>query len=382
MAGIVISLAELLAPRSAQRVVNDTLDFLANPPDPSLVSVRTANWRTGGPYRTLMYRQGLEVELLYQLAAAIAGSAFLRYAKKRWLDWLGQDFFGEPRQGAQFAKTTLTITVPAGAGPYGPLTVRAQTPDGKVFTSDAPVTIPTGPATVGPFGVTAAVAGSAYNVGASQITQLLVPNILGLSVTNAAAATGGYDEESDERYAQRLAAQWGVLSTGSTQAAYVYWALTASQEVQKVRVYSNYNDLGSLEPEAVLVVLAGDASTVSTAAKDAVQAYINPRIPLNAKLYTKICKIKSVTVSGNARIFSQYQSGASAQISQALQQLGKRVPIGSWDAGAVQLSEFIDAAFYSQRDVYDIELTAPTAPIPLDYDEILLPANNLTVIGV
>jgi uncharacterized phage protein gp47/JayE len=375
------SLSDLLRPRSAQQILNDAFAFLANPPDPSLVSVRTANWRTGGPYRTLLYRVALEAQLLYQIVGGLAGSAFLRYARRGWLDWLGEDFFKEPRQSGLFATVNLEITVPAGAGPYGPLEVRAQTTDGKVFVSNSLVTIPAGPATTAPISFRAEKAGSEYNVGANTITQLIVPNILGLSVTNPAQATGGFDEESDDRYAQRLAAKWGVLSTGSPASAYVYWALTASPEVQKVRVYSNLN-MGTHAPQWITVVLAGHATTVSAGAVAAVQAYIEPRIPLDNKLATVSCRVQNESVTGTVKVFTPYLAGAPAQISNGLQALGIAVPIGSYDAGPVPLAEFVDAIIYDRREIYDVTLTTPAAPVALDYDEILVPVNNLTLVGV
>lgn len=380
MAFTLIDLVQLLAPRSAQKIVNDFFDFLANPPDPNLVSVSTANWRTGGPYRTLVYRMALEASLLYQQVAGFAGSAFLRYALGRWLDWLGEDYFNEPRQAASFAHVNLTITVPLGAGPYGPLEVRAQTADGKVFISETLVTIPAGPTTV-TFSATASLAGASYNVGSGQISQLVVPNILGLSVTNAAAAIDGFDMEPDARYAQRLGAKWGVLSTGSTQAAYIFWALTASQEVQKVRVYSD-NLLGVFTDNYVTVVLAGNATTVSAGAVAAVQAYIEPKMPLDEHLAVVSCRIFPVTVTGTAKVFSRYVSGAAAAISNSLQALGIRVPIGSYDAGPVPLAEAQDAVIYDKAQMYDVALTNPVAPMALAYDEILVASNGLTVVGV
>ena len=138
---------DLIGGKSAQQIINDFYSFLASPPDPSLVSVRTANWRTGGPYRTLVYRQGIEVSLLYQILAQFAGSSSLQYASGGWLDWLGENFFGEARQGGEFASVPVTFTVPLGAGPLGPLALRVQTSDGKVFASTQPETIPIGPAT-------------------------------------------------------------------------------------------------------------------------------------------------------------------------------------------------------------------------------------------
>ena len=276
------SYASLLLPRSAQQIINDSLAFMASPPEPSLISVLTANWRTGGPYRTLLYRMGQEAALLYQIIAGLAGSASLPQASGGWLDWLGEGYLGEPRQGGEFATVDVQFTIPLGAGPLGPIELRAQTGDGKVYASTQPETLPAGPAVVA-FTLRAVQTGTAYNVGAGLVTQLVTPNVLGIAVTNPAPASGGYDVESDDRYRQRLGAKWGILSTGSTQAAYVYWALQASKEVQKVRVYANLH-LGFFDPSWVTVVLAGNNTGVSPQSLADVFFFSNPMIPITAKL--------------------------------------------------------------------------------------------------
>lgn len=380
MAPPVISLTELLMPRSAQQVINDFFSYLANPPDPSLVSVRTANWRTGGPYRFLAYRQGIEASLLYQVVASFAGSASLRYATGRWLDWLGQDFFDEPRQDAQFATAILTVNIPAGAGPYGPLQLQAQTTDGKTFISQVLVTLPAGPAST-LVAVNAVTAGSTYNVGANTITQLVTPNVLGISVTNAAAATGGFDMEPDDRYRQRLAAKWGVLATGSPAAAYVYWAMTASVEVQKVRVYSD-NLNGVFEDKYTTVVVSGTSTPVSAGALAAVDAYIQPRIPLDSLLSTVNAVVLPLTVTGSVKVFQPYVSIAPANIANALVALNARVPIGSYDVGPIPVEQFTDAVNYDPTQVYDVLLTNPVAPVAPAYNELLVATNGTTVTGV
>ena len=127
---------------------------------------------------------------------------------------------------------TRTFTIPAGVGPIGPVPVTVSTTDGKQFKTNTAVTFPAGPATLVGVPATAALAGSAYNVGAGNISQLVSPNVLGITVANPAAATGGFDTEPDQRYAQRLSNKWGTLATGSTEAAYIYWALTASRNVR------------------------------------------------------------------------------------------------------------------------------------------------------
>jgi len=375
-----ISLADLLIPRSAQQIYNDFLAYVASPPDPNLVSISTANWRTGGPYKTLISRMSIEGSLLYQVLAQFAGSSFLRYAAGKWLDWLGEDFFGEARQSSLFATATISMTVPLGAGPYGPLQVTVQTADGRKFTSINPVTIPAG-ATTFTFDVRAAVAGSSYNVGAGAINQLVSPNILGLAVTNPADATGGFDAEPDDRYRQRLYAKWGVLSTGSTEAAYIYWALTASPEVRKVAVLAN-NALGMFAAEYVTVVLAGTNSGVSAGAVTAVQTYIRARAPLNAKVLVESATIKAVTVTGTVKVFSVFASAAPAAIANSLQALNVRVPIGSYPAGPVPLSEVERAVAYDPTQVYDVALTNPTGAISLNYKELLVLSNGTTIVQV
>lgn len=371
---------DLIGGKSAQQIINDFFAFLASPPDPSLVSVRTANWRTGGPYRTLVYRQGIEVSLLYQILAQFAGSASLQYASGGWLDWLGVNFFDESRQSGEFATVPVTFNVPLGAGPLGPLALRVQTSDGKVFASTQPETLPAGPMSI-TFTMRAVEAGSKYNVGANLINQLITPNVLGISVNNASPATGGFDTESDDRYRQRLGYKWGVLATGSPAAAYAYWAMQASKEVQKVRVYSNLH-LGAFDPEYVTVVMAGNNTGVSPQALIDVGDYIDPRMAICAKLNVATAIMIPVAVTGNVQVFSPYANGAPAQIGLALSELTKRVPIGSYDAGAIPVSEVMDSVFYSSKEVYDVSLTTPSAPIPLNYNEMAVFTDATTIIPV
>lgn len=375
MAVSVISLAELLLPKSAQQIVNDSLAFIANPPDPSLISVRTANWRTGGPYRTLLYRQGIEASLLYQILAGFAGSAFLRYATGRWLDWLGQDYFDEPRQGASFAETIMTINVPAGAGPVGPVPIKASTTDGKTYTSVVAITLPAGPASTLAL-VRADKAGSAYNVGAGNISQLVSPNILGITVTNAADATGGFDEESDQRYATRLMAKWGVLATGSPANAYIYWALTASQEVQKVSVLPN-SIHGVFGNQNVTVVVSGLEGPVSADALVAVYNFTAPKIPLDVELYVDGVVVFPVTVTGAVQVYSPYLSVAPAGIANSLKQFQYRIPIGGYQQSPVPVSEFTRAVFYDPTQVFDVVLATPAAPVALTYNQLLVPTSTI-----
>lgn len=374
-----ISYLSLLVPKSAQQIINEALAFMAAPPDPSLVTVQTANWRTGGPYRTLLYRMGQEAALLYQIIAGLAGSASLPQASGGWLDWLGEGYLGEPRQGGEFATVDVQFTIPLGAGPLGPIELRAQTGDGKVYASTQAETLPAGPAVV-TFTLRAVQTGTAYNVGAGLVTQLVSPNVLGIAVTNPAPASGGYDVESDDRYRLRLGAKWGILSTGSTQAAYVYWALQASKEVQKVRVYANLH-LGFFDPSWVTVVLAGNNTGVSPQALADVYLYTNPRIPITAKLATGTALPITYNVGGSVQVFDPYFAEAPAAIGASLAELTKRIPIGGYDAGPIPASEIQDAVFWDGRKVYDVTL-ASYAPIAPAYADLVVLVDQTTVSSV
>jgi hypothetical protein len=374
-----ISLTDLLSPRSAQQVINDFFSYLANPPDPSLVSVRTANWRTGGPYRFLAYRQGIEASLIYQILASFAGSSFLRFASGKWLDWLGEDFFSEPRQQATFATITETVTIPAGAGPYGPLQLVVQTSDGKQFISQTPVTLPAGPQSI-TVAMRAAQAGTLYNVGANTVNQLVSPSILGISVNNAADAVPAFDQEPDTRYRQRLAAKWGAI-TGTTAAAYVYWAMTASPEVVKVSILAN-NNAGVFANNYVTGVVGTAVGPVSSGARAAVDAYISPLVPLDVTWVSVNAATYAVTMTGTAKVFKPYVGIAAGNIATSLQNLAALIPIGSYPQGPVPQSEVERAIIYDQTQVYDVVslVTSPSPIAPAYNDLVTFDSSGLTIV--
>lgn len=376
----VIDLVALLEGRSAAQIFNDALAYIANPPDPNLAIVRTSNWRTGGPYKTLLNRLALEIELLYQIAANFAGSAFLRYAPGRdvnnpslvsWLDWLGEDFFAEPRQGAAAATVNIIVIVAAGFGPYGPVQLRAKASNGQTFISTTLVSLAAGPSTSAPIAFRAEVAGALGNVTAHTITLLVSPNVLGITLDNAANATGGADIETDDRYRVRLAAKWGLLGTGSPASVYVYWALTASTDVKKVAVLPNSNN-GVFAQNYVSVVLAGDGVPVSGAVVTQVFNYINPKIPIGWSLFAKSAAAKNVALTGNVKVAGAVLAQAATGIANGCAGLDGRSPIGGYTGIGVGLSEFISAITYDPSAVLDVQLTNPTGNVSLNFDEFLV----------
>ncbi len=372
------TLADILNARSSAQIFNEWLAYLANPPA-GLDKVNTSNWRTGGPYLYLIRRYSQELELLYKLIASLGGSAFIRYASGLWLTWLGEDFFGEARQGATFATVNVTLTVTAGFGPYGPQIVRVKATNGKIFKSVAAVTIPAGAGML-TTGFVAEGSGASYNAGATQINSLVSPNVLGVAVSNAAAVTNGYDAEGDDRYKVRLLAKWGILSgavaAGSSFAmvkdGFIYGAMTASPEVYKVAVLAAWDtNAGAYAQCTTSVVVGGDGTTVSGAGVALVQAYLAPRIGLDEVLITKSAVPVTLGMTGVAKIRSAYFAAGLAPIAASLLALDRRTPIGGGPYG-VPVAAFTDAVVYDPRAVYDIVFSNPIIPVALDNDQMLI----------
>ena len=116
---------------------------------------------------------------------------------------------------------SATLRVVSGSG-----TVHAgdafQTVSGILFYADETVTVGTGDT----FTVTAAEAGAAGNVSAGEIAYMPV-TIPGIgSVVNDAAASGGYDDETDDELRGRFYLSMRYPANGGNVAAYQEWAMS------------------------------------------------------------------------------------------------------------------------------------------------------------
>lgn len=371
------TLQDVLNARSAAQILNEWLAYLASPPD-GLPRLRTTNWRTGGPYLYLIRRYSQELESLYKLVASLGGSAFIRYATGLWLRWLGEDFFGEPFQGASFATTNVTLTSSPGFGPYGPQFVKVKATNGKTYTSINLVTIPLGSAVTAAFRADSNGTGS--NVGAGEINALVSPNVLGVAVTNAAAVVDGLDEEDETRYKSKLLDKWGILSAGVTvdssfamvEAGFKYLAMRASLEVKKVAVLSSFNSTtGMAASNTTSVILAGYGTGVTGGAVADVLAVLQPRIGLDEVLIVETAITVTLGMQGTIKVRSAYFAAGLGPIADSYAALDKRTPIGGGPAG-VPVSEFVAAAFYDPLAVYDATFTNPISPVSLSYKQLLV----------
>lgn len=179
----------------------------------------------GGAIHDMQMPTALELAIADDRLRTVMDWGFAETTFGEWLDRRASEH-GLTRRAATPAKGTVTITGVNGTViPATTTEVTTETTEGvpaEVFRVDASATIAGGTATVT---VTAVEGGAAGNVGAGQITLLGQPIAGVTGVTNAAAFTGGLDEETDDellaRYLQR------VRNPGSSgnQADYINWAL-------------------------------------------------------------------------------------------------------------------------------------------------------------
>lgn len=170
------------------------------------------------------------------------------------------------RREATYAETNLTIL-------SGADTINIQI--GDLFSTESGVQFEAtldGTYSVGDtFEVQAVAGGASGNVSANTITFMPV-TIEGLGdVTNESAATGGYDEETDDEYRERYYDDMKNPSNGSNQQAYRTWA-TAVPGVGRAKIIPQAYGDNTVE----VCVLDADMEPADASLIADVQAVIDP----------------------------------------------------------------------------------------------------------
>lgn len=216
--------------------------------DPAVVEERlfstyeTVSGRTlypGDPVRLFLEAVAMEVALARQEANWAALQNLVAFATGERLDHLGA-LLGVTRLAASAARTTLrftvssalafAVTIPAGT---------RATPDGNLmFSTEASAVIPSGSLYVDVAAVCqeTGAAGNGYVSG--QISRLVDTLSWISGVSNVTLSLGGADEESDDRFRERIVLAPESFSVAGPEGAYRFWALTAHQDIADVAVLS------------------------------------------------------------------------------------------------------------------------------------------------
>ncbi len=147
------------------------------------------------------------------------GALFLDGSDDEDLDRYAYDRYSITRKGASPARTTIQVTRPtatAGAGSI-PIGTLVQTDTGIEYVTTSISTFSASGLVGSPANVRATQSGKATQVGANAIKRFSKPNLLfdaTLVPTNAQAAAGGEDVESDDLFRSRIRDFWRTARRG------------------------------------------------------------------------------------------------------------------------------------------------------------------------
>lgn len=229
----------------------------------------------------------IELALAAIWAQQVLERGFAQTTFGAYLDLRAEEH-GITRRAAVAATGTVTFTgspgvsVPAGSRVS---TASSATTPAVVFSTTAAAAIGAG-GTVN-VAVQAVTAGAAGNVAAGAIAFLADPVAGVTAVTNAAATSGGADEETDAALLVRYLQKVRSPSTGGNKADYVNWAL-ALQGVGGVSVVPVRDGPGTVS----LAIINDQTQPASQALIDQVQAYIAPP-------WSNLVEAESMTLGGS-----------------------------------------------------------------------------------
>ena len=243
-----------IAPSFQDLVIQGESELLALRPDLAL--------NEGDVTEADLHAAAAMADACIRYSALALRETFIDSAEGDALTALVYDHLGLVRQAASSAQVTLTFARTSGGGagsiPSGTVVATLFDANGKQvrFTTNSATSV--GAGNNGPFSVvaTASVAGRSGNVASATITKVVDSLFDTFTVTNAALAAGGNDEESDEELKRRAKTFFQTLRRG-TIAALEYGAL----QVASVRVAVASEDLDS----GIVTLLVGDSDGNSTA---------------------------------------------------------------------------------------------------------------------
>lgn len=225
-------------------------------------------------------------ELAMMIEAGFADTSWGEYLTMRAAE------FGVIRKAATAAVVTLKLTGNAGASVIA----------GSLFATATGVQFYTATATtIGSDGTTTITAkcgtvGAVGNVEAGTIINIpySIPGVA--SVTNEAAATDGYDEETEQDLKERYLLKVRMPATSGNEYHYKQWALSVSG-VGQVKVQSCWNGNGTVK---VIIVDADNATASSTLIK-AVADYLETVRPMGATVTVTSPEPLAINISANIK---------------------------------------------------------------------------------
>ena len=352
-------------------------------------------WQSGTSPLAFVETQADAVTRFDANAAILAKGALSDEAEDDTLTVLSDQVYDNQRMAGRSTRGRLLLVDAASVGPF---TFQAESVSfsigrgGRLYNGyGGTVTLPRAGQLL--LNVESDETGAIYALApAGTITYFARGVLPGVTVTNqtdwlsGADAQVGTDDESDPRLRTRNRSKWGSLGAGSPESAYRSWALAADPQVQRVAVLANVN---MLDPGVATVLIAGTSGALGGSVVAAVQNAIAPAqiggelIPETARAVVASAVNRTITISGVIYVQREYnttafQAGVAADVATffADMDIGQLV---SWERC---LEVITQRAGLSARVIYNVENFAPSADVPLLYNEVAVPFLSLTYVSV
>lgn len=257
----------------------------------SRLSVSDLDTREGSFTNDMVSTVAYKIWQAYQSLDAIVPIAYVDKTSGEYIDKRCSEY-GITRKAGK--KATATMTISGTDGTVIPAGKVFLTNDGYQFETDSAVTIVSGEVSVT---ATAIKIGEDYNVAAGTIT-MQFKNLSGvISVTNAAAATGGTDAETDTALVTRLYDFLQNTATSGNVAHYKQWALTVDG-VGAAKVIPTWNGAGTVK----VLVVGDDNDPVDSSIVDKCATHIEANRPIGATVTVVSARGLSINVAATVTI--------------------------------------------------------------------------------
>lgn len=331
-------------------------------------------WQADDVSLTLLENDATALTDLWRLVKNIARGGYPSLASLDWLVILADDFFDLQQGVATVTQGVVTLSDPAGNGPY--VLTNGSTwfisDDGLRYVLSQDVTVPLASSVSGVV-VRAESPGEAYNVANGTLNRLAT-SVPGLSVANPDPGSGswvtssGTDAEDAQSLARRCVQRWPTLGrSAGTDDVYDLWARAADGTVTRTSIHPSLTVAGRVD-----VLIAGAAGALSGGVVATVQAYIDQKVGLCTSALVASTTNHVVTLTGFVDCIAAQLSAAQAAVDAALDELASITAI----AGTLYFS-VLDATIQNQVGVRDSELATPPGDVVLGAGETLTFTNSL-----
>lgn len=240
--------------------------------------------------------------------------AFAASAEEEDLDRIGEDI-NLPRKEATYAE--VMVTIQGASGWYSDILVAA---DSVLFRTDDFQIGESGSAEVR---AVCLMPGSIGNVLAGTVKDIKTNGVTLTAVSNAEAASGGYDMEEDPPYRERILAKKQKIVTGGNREQYRQWAVSV-EGVLKAKAIDLYYGRGTVG----VFIVANGGMAASPDLIEAVSSYIESVRPCGADVTVMSAEPVQISVSAELMLYGTDTGNVQTEFAALLAGYLTGIPFG------------------------------------------------------